>query len=123
MDKSFIAEMNQILVKTKAKLGAELVQFGQPQTRSGHELEASFPDYGDKDDENAAEIATFSDNLALKHTLEKALDDVVKALARIGSGTYGVCKYCGQEIDVRRLRARPESSSCVACKIKQLHKK
>ncbi len=123
MDKKIISELRQSLEQTKAKLEAELQKFGRHDSGSAHELEAGFPDYGDKEDENAAEVATFSDNLALKHTLEEALDDVYQALGRIGAGTYGVCKYCGQEIDVRRLKARPESSSCMACKTKQLQRK
>jgi len=70
--------------------------------------------------ENAAEVATFTDNLALEHTLEGTLEDVNAALSRIAKGTYGQCRYCGKEIDQRRLRARPESSSCVNCKKKKL---
>ncbi|MDZ4229867.1 MAG: TraR/DksA C4-type zinc finger protein, partial [Candidatus Veblenbacteria bacterium] len=79
-------------------------------------------DYGDKEDENASEVATFTDNLALGRTLEGTLDDVVAALERLQKGTYGKCRYCQKDIDERRLRARPESSSCIDCKKKRLSK-
>lgn len=123
MDKKFVSEIKHVLLQSKAKLEAELRQFGKHDSGTANELEAGFPDYGDKEDENAAEVATFSDNLALKRTLKGAFNDVQQALARIEKGTYGICKYCGNEIDIRRLLARPESSSCIACKTKQLQKR
>ena len=122
MDKSFVAEMKSVLEVKLAKLEAELKAFSLRDPHATENYNASFPDYGNKEDENASEVATFSDNLSLEHTLEGTLSDVVRALERIKAGTYGVCKYCRQEIDQRRLRARPESGSCVACKKKLLEK-
>lgn len=49
---------------------------------------------------------------------ETELADVVAALQRMADGSYGECIDCGQEIDVRRLQARPESMRCIACKEK-----
>jgi DnaK suppressor protein len=37
------------------------------------------------------------------------------ALRRIELGEYGDCVVCGEEIDIRRLRIAPTSTSCVAC--------
>src|SRR5829696_6190642 len=47
--------------------------------------------------------------------LESRLERVDRALEKIDDGTYGVCDACGQDIDPRRLRAAPESSTCVSC--------
>ncbi|HBH17013.1 MAG TPA: hypothetical protein DDW92_02010 [Candidatus Veblenbacteria bacterium] len=120
MDQDFIKEMGQALLDTKQKLEKDLKGLSRHDVRSKQGFDAEFPDYGDKEDENAAEVATFTDNLALEHTLEGTLEDVNAALSRIAKGTYGQCRYCGKEIDQRRLRARPESSSCVNCKKKKL---
>lgn len=79
-------------------------------------LDAKFPSYGDKEDENAAEVAQYSDDLSLEETLNHLLADVEGALKRIENNTYGVCRYCHEEIDQRRLEARPSSSSCIKCK-------
>lgn len=122
MDKSFIKEMEQALLDMKQKLEAELEIIARRDPRFKDSFDANFPDYGDKEDENAAEVATFTDNLALERTLVDSLEDVKAALSRIANGTYGLCRYCGREIDERRLRARPESSSCVECKKKKLGK-
>jgi len=37
------------------------------------------------------------------------------ALARIDDDRFGECAACGEEIERRRLRVRPESAVCLAC--------
>jgi len=41
--------------------------------------------------------------------------DVVRALAKIEDGTYGLCDQCGALIPEERLEARPWSVLCVRC--------
>lgn len=77
-----------------------------------------FPDYGDKPDENAQEIGEYTTNLATDKVLEATLKDIDSALERMENGTYGICKYCGEPIDAKRLVARPVASACVPCKTK-----
>ena len=38
------------------------------------------------------------------------------ALAKIESGTFGICEECGEPISVKRLEARPETTLCIRCK-------
>lgn len=77
-----------------------------------------FPEFGDKADENAQEVAEFTTMIGSQENIEKKIADIDKALARIEAGTYGICKYCGSEIGEKRLAVRPTASSCVACKTK-----
>src|SRR5512147_2125606 len=44
------------------------------------------------------------------------LDKINKALERIDNSTFGVCEECGEEISVKRLEARPETTLCIRCK-------
>ena len=44
------------------------------------------------------------------------LDKIEKALGRIDDGTFGICEECGEEISVKRLEARPETTLCIRCK-------
>ena len=44
------------------------------------------------------------------------LDKIVKALAKIEDGSFGTCEECGEEISVKRLEARPETTLCIRCK-------
>ena len=38
------------------------------------------------------------------------------ALAKIDSGSFGLCESCGEEISLKRLEARPETTLCIRCK-------
>ncbi|EKD33398.1 MAG: hypothetical protein ACD_76C00039G0004 [uncultured bacterium] len=117
MDQATIDQLKQKLQEEAEKLKKELMRFSKPaQGATETDFQSDFPNLGDKDDENASEVASFSDRLSLENELEKSLQDVESALKRIEGGTYGVCKYCGSEIDLARLQARPAASSCIQCK-------
>jgi DnaK suppressor protein len=44
------------------------------------------------------------------------LDKIDKALERIREGHFGECEDCGEEISLKRLEARPETTLCIRCK-------
>jgi DnaK suppressor protein len=44
------------------------------------------------------------------------LKKVNEALKRIEEGNFGECDECGEDIEIRRLEARPTATLCVACK-------
>ena len=44
------------------------------------------------------------------------LDKIEKALVKIEDGSFGTCEECGEEISVKRLEARPETTLCIRCK-------
>ena len=44
------------------------------------------------------------------------LDKINKALAKIDDGTFGTCEECGEDISIKRLEARPETTLCIRCK-------
>ena len=44
------------------------------------------------------------------------LSKIEKALAKIEDATFGNCEECGEEISIKRLEARPETTLCIKCK-------
>lgn len=44
------------------------------------------------------------------------LDKIDKALAKIEDGSFGKCEECEEEVSLKRLEARPETSLCIRCK-------
>jgi DnaK suppressor protein len=44
------------------------------------------------------------------------LDKIERALRKIEEGSFGTCEECGEEITVKRLEARPETTLCIRCK-------
>jgi RNA polymerase-binding protein DksA len=119
MDKEALEKIKIDLEERKKKILADLGEIAKKENNSGDdEYKATFPEYGDKPDENAQEIAEYTTNLAEEDMLEKTLRDIEAALDRIAQGTYGVCKYCQKPIDQRRLMAQPTAGACIECKTK-----
>lgn len=112
----FLETIKTSLEELKVRLGSELSTLATKDTPAKGDLDASFPKYGDSEDDNAREVADYTTNKPLEITLEKTLVDVGKALERLSKGAYGICKYCDQPIAEKRLLARPTSSACVSCK-------
>jgi DnaK suppressor protein len=55
-------------------------------------------------------------DLALSAQATAAVEEIDRALAKIGDGSYGYCEQCGQPIPKARLKALPYAALCVACK-------
>ncbi|MFA5359831.1 MAG: TraR/DksA family transcriptional regulator [Patescibacteria group bacterium] len=118
MDKKVIAQIKKNLLASKKQLMEDLKSFTNKDEHEKDEHHTSFPNYGDKSDENVQEIDDYTTNLAKEKVLESALRDIDNALERIEKGNYGICKYCKQEIGEKRLMARPVANTCISCKTK-----
>lgn len=70
-------------------------------------------DFGNKEDENASEVAAYEANIAEEHDLAQKLDKVQSALKRIEQGTYGMCLVGGEPMPKERLEAVPEAENCI----------
>ena len=114
--KEFLEKMEKILRQEKMRLELELTKFSKKNPHGTDDYDATFPDYGDKEDENAMEVAQYTANKPLEMSLEKSLRDTDQALERIKKGSYGLCKYCKEPIEEKRVEARPTSSACINCK-------
>ncbi len=53
--------------------------------------------------------------ISLQDAETKEYDRIVRALAKIEDGSYGICIDCGKQIGERRLRNNPNSSRCLMC--------
>jgi DnaK suppressor protein len=104
------------LLVQKDRVLEELKNISKIDSHEADNRGAQFPEYGDKPDENAQEISDFSTTVATQSILEKSLNDIEKALDRIEKGTYGICKYCHNAINEKRLVARPTAGACITCK-------
>ena len=116
MNQATLDKIKKRLTAKKQELEKELGGFTAKDKVMVNNYRTKFPKFGDDEDENAAEVATYGDELSLEHALEKQLRDVNQALQSIADGQYGLCKYCHQAIEEKRLLIRPTSSSCVSCK-------
>lgn len=114
--KTEIEKIKEDLLKEKTRIEKELGVFTIDQPDKTDDYDTSFRDIGDEVDDNVHEVEEYTVNKSIEISLEGTLRDIKKSLERIQKGTYGICKYCDNEIDIKRLTARPTSSSCVSCK-------
>jgi len=77
--------------------------------------QTTFPDLGDQ---ASAEIDR-SFMLRLRGRERKLLKKIEDAIERIDQGTFGICDRCGEEINIKRLEARPVTTMCIECKTQQ----
>ncbi|HXW68167.1 MAG TPA: RNA polymerase-binding protein DksA [Dissulfurispiraceae bacterium] len=77
--------------------------------------ETIFPELGDQ---ASAEIDR-NFMLKLKGRERKLLAKIDEAIEKIDNGTYGICESCGDEINIKRLEARPVTTMCIECKTEQ----
>jgi DnaK suppressor protein len=77
--------------------------------------ETIFPELGDQ---ASAEIDR-NFMLRLKGRERKLLKKIDEILEKIDNGTYGICEACGEEINIKRLEARPVTTMCIDCKTEQ----
>jgi DnaK suppressor protein len=82
------------------------------------ELTDSQTTYADPSDRATAE-SDRSFTLRIRDRERKLITKIQAALKRIDNGEYGICDECGEEISLARLKARPVTTLCVACKARQ----
>ncbi|CAK9253102.1 unnamed protein product [Sphagnum jensenii] len=79
----------------------------------------------DEADLTSSELES-SMKMRLKNREALFLKKINESLKRIEEGSFGECQECGDEIEIRRLEARPTATHCVNCKeqqerLEQLH--
>ena len=77
--------------------------------------EEAFPDPNDR----ATLESDRNRMLRIRDRERKLISKIDKALERVEDGTFGICEECGEEITEGRLKARPVTTLCIACKEEQ----
>jgi len=71
--------------------------------------------YGNHIADDGTEAFEQAVGVALQRKIETTLEQVERALNKLGDGTYGLCEACGARIDRARLEALPHARHCLAC--------
>ena len=79
------------------------------------ETKENFPDPTDR----AALEADRNSMLRIRDRESKLIKKIKAALERIENDTYGICESCGDDITLKRLKARPVTTQCIECKSKE----
>ena len=72
-------------------------------------------DLADETDQTSVELESAM-RMRLRNREALFLKKIEESLSRIEDGTFGRCIDCEEDIDVKRLEARPTATLCVGCK-------
>ena len=86
-----------------------------------HDLNISTDDLPDEADLAASEINQ-SLTFELRNRERMMISKINTALSKIQDGSFGECESCEEEIEKRRLEARPFSTLCVSCQEQSEHR-
>lgn len=111
-----MAVSEQVLVAARAQLQAERETVSRELAELGAAPDGSFQVSLDEGFADAAQATSERAKvLSFVEGLQKRLQDVQSALARLDRGAYGACERCGNPIAPERLEAVPTARLCIAC--------
>jgi DnaK suppressor protein len=56
--------------------------------------------------------------LRMRSRESQLIKKIKQSLEDIADGSYGICRSCGKDISIARLKARPVANHCIQCKNK-----
>ncbi|SBT81906.1 RNA polymerase-binding transcription factor DksA [secondary endosymbiont of Trabutina mannipara] len=115
MNEAQILHFKRILEAWRNQLKKEIGRISYMQDDS-----VNFPDPVDR----AVQEEEFSFELRNRDREHKLIKKIEKTLKKVENKNFGFCDYCGVEIGIRRLEARPTANLCIDCKnIDEIRKK
>ncbi len=112
MKKRDIERFKKLLLEQREQL-----QGNAKRTLSG-DIHVDPDDFPDEIDTASSEI-NLQFTGRLREREQGLLAKIDAALAKIAEGEYGECISCGEDIGVKRLKARPVAELCIDCKSDQ----
>jgi DnaK suppressor protein len=110
------AELEEVRKELEAEVIELTAEIAKAESEIADRIGDSVADAGDDQADAGAKTFQREHELALTHNAKELLAQNERALARIASGTYGVCESGGEAIGKARLQAFPRATLCVVCK-------
>jgi DnaK suppressor protein len=112
-----LSQREEMIQKIKMKLIRQKEALLNEAESALNELpgQTMFPDLGDQ----ATAETDRNFMLRLRGREQRLLKKIEEAIERIDNGSFGICDDCGNEIDIKRLDARPVTTMCIECKTLQ----
>lgn len=109
LSKDVLRELREALEQERAKITNE--------NKKALDNMRAEPDRGGRDSVDASnDEVDKATTLRMSDRNRKYLTKINTALERLEDGDYGNCVECGEQIPVKRLKARPVTIFCIDCK-------
>jgi RNA polymerase-binding transcription factor DksA len=103
------------LESEKKKIQQELSNFGIAKNNDPHDFDSFMPNIGLSEEDNALEVSEYLNKLSTESLLEARLKEIVEALHKIKTGTFGICEKCQKDIETKKLDVNPASDFGINC--------
>lgn len=117
IDKKTLEELGSILKTEQEHLHQELSAIGvqNPVTGDWSAVPPESDGEAESDTTDQADyVEDFESRTGRLTELERRYQDIVDALEKIASNTYGICEKSGAPIELDRLKANPAARTCKA---------
>ncbi len=112
----FIQEQHALLLTERATYVRQAETLREEAEQLAADMEPGDIQFDEESGEGGTMNVERERDLALSAQARAAVDEIDRALAKIGAGHYGVCEGCGEPIKRARLKALPYAAMCVECK-------
>src|SRR4051812_42881494 len=94
-----------------------LARWQKIQATQGHRIDAQSEMYGAHAEiiDIAQALEQIGRDTSLKEVERRELKAIERALAKMATGSFGVCEDCSEEIPFKRLMVLPEARLCANC--------
>jgi DnaK suppressor protein len=115
-DDGFLAEQRHLLLQERESYTKQADELKAEADSLALEHEPGDVQFDEEGGEGGTSNVDRELDLVLSAQARGAVVEIDRALAKIESGSYGMCEQCGQPIPPARLQALPYAALCVACK-------
>jgi len=119
MDNETKEQLKKKLTDEKEKICELLEKMTNAKEFNKDKVQVRIDNMGDKEEDNAIEVANFQDSMSLERDLETNLEKIDNALEKIDKDDFGKCSKCEKDIRPERLLAYPEADLCMECASKK----
>jgi DnaK suppressor protein len=112
----FLQEQHSLLMTERATYLHQAESLKAEAEQLAAEMEPGDIQFDEESGEGGTMNVERERDLALSAQARAAVDEIDRALAKIGAGTYGICERCGEPIKKARLKALPYAALCIECK-------
>lgn len=112
-----LQKLREDLLQEIQIIEAELGRFTVKNPVVRDDYQSVFPKTENSDtlDEKARSVTDYENERAIEQSLEMRLKEKKDTLAKLESGSYGICEKCRFNIDEKRLKAVPTAHLCFDC--------
>jgi DnaK suppressor protein len=112
----FVAEQRDLLLSERESYVNQAEALKAEAQQLAEEMEPGDIQFDEESGEGGTMNVERERDLALSAQARAAVEEIDRALHKIGVGTYGVCERCANPIPRARLKALPYAALCVGCK-------